>query len=51
MYMYVKILEPITIKNKKPTINKFGFTTSINILNVFNNKPPILPNRMSQPNL
>ena len=34
---HLQILEVITIKNKKPTINKIAFTTSINILNVFNN--------------
>ena len=34
---HLQILETITIKNNKPTINKIVFTTSINIFNVFNN--------------
>ena len=33
----LQILKAITIKNLKNTINKIVFTTSINILNVFNN--------------
>ena len=31
------ILEATTTKNLKNTINKIAFTTSINILNIFNN--------------
>ena len=34
---HLQILKAMTIKNKKLTINKIAFTTSINILNVFNN--------------
>ena len=33
----LQILKAIAIKNKKPAINKIAFTTSINILNAFNN--------------
>ena len=33
---HLQILKAVTIKNKKTTINKIAFTTSINILNIVN---------------